>query len=324
MIHDPVEEQLKSNELGKLAIKSQPFLETYGNLLLGGIGAAIVIVLVASWTLYSQRQGQAVAWTMLAAAQTQEMTDPGGAAVEEYANVAESYRSTAAGQWARLRECELLLDSGIQNMFINREAALADLKRAQTGLEEVLSPGSPAVAECRERAQFRLGQVLETTSQGDTKPAIEAYRKVLADFPDTIFKTTVEERIADLEKGSTKSFYEWFAAQAPKPPEIRGPRDGSAAPQDPFKELTSGAGSTAPATTTTAAPAATAPTTEGASPTTDTPPTAPTSDAAAAPEASATPAASTEASAGADGAPAEPAAPAAPATAPEGTAPVQP
>lgn len=299
MSQNTVENQLKTNELGKLATRVQPWAEEHGTKLLAGLGVALVLAGITWWVMSARTQAQAVGWTRLAMARTAERSASPGQSVEEYSNVAQDFRGSAAGAWARLRECELLLETGVQNLFLNRDAATVDLKRARTGLEENLAPGSGANPECLAQSQFRLAQVIESTAAGDLTEAIAAYRKAISDYPTTIFKVSAEERIEDLERGATKSFYEWFALQAPKPPELKMPRDGAAgatstgttAPVDPLSLLNSASPATtaAPATTgdlgATATPSVT---TEGAAVTS---PPAATAD----PAATTTPEAPTEA-----------------------------
>jgi hypothetical protein len=105
-------------------------------------------------------------------------------------------------------------------MFTNREIAVADLKRARESFDSLLHDKT-APPLVRERALWGLALTLETVCDADTQKPIEAYERLLSDFPDTIFKSVAEERIRSLKKPSTRDFYSWFSKEKPKPPEAR-------------------------------------------------------------------------------------------------------
>ena len=108
-------------------------------------------------------------------------------------------------------------------MFTNRELALTDLKSARQGFESLLQEKG-VTPSIRERALWGLALCLESTCDGNTTKAIEAYEKLLSDFPETIFKAVADDRIASLKKEGSKEFYTWFSKENPKPPEAR-PQD---------------------------------------------------------------------------------------------------
>jgi len=211
--------ELQQNDLARVAMKTTGFLEQHGTKIVGAIAVAVVIAIVGlAWNLTTSAS-QSTSWTALAAADT----------LEDYGSVADRYGDTAAGAWARLRESELTLESGVKLSFRDREAGNADLKRAQEGFQEVIK-SSNAVPEARERALFGLGRAEEALSKGDTEPAIAAYKKLVADFPDSIYKTYAQQRITKLETGAAKAFYTWWGQQNPQPQQLPRPADGAAAP----------------------------------------------------------------------------------------------
>ncbi|HAH45382.1 MAG TPA: hypothetical protein DCM07_11120, partial [Planctomycetaceae bacterium] len=86
-------------------------------------------------------------------------------------------------------------------------------------------------SEIRERALFGLARTEDTMSDGDLKAATELYKKLIQEFPDSIFRKLAEQRVkveegekvAALEQKSTQSFYKWFHAQSPKPGDRQQP-----------------------------------------------------------------------------------------------------
>ncbi|HTN04273.1 MAG TPA: hypothetical protein VL132_20445, partial [Planctomycetaceae bacterium] len=164
---------LHEHELGKLAVKTQTVLEKHGIAIAAAFAAVLLALIVGGWWTMTASNATAAHWTELAAAGTSE----------EFGAVADKLKGTAPGYWARLREGELVLDEALPKMFSDREAGLADMKRCQTAFQEVLDAGSAAPEPVRERALFGLARVLETTSNGDTEPAIKTWQRLVTEFP---------------------------------------------------------------------------------------------------------------------------------------------
>ena len=72
---------LQTNDLGKLMVQAEPFVEKYGAKILGGIGALIVLLIVLIIWNSQKTSAQSEAWTRLAAA----------GSTEDFENVAEDY-----------------------------------------------------------------------------------------------------------------------------------------------------------------------------------------------------------------------------------------
>jgi hypothetical protein len=207
--------ELQTHELQKLTVRARPFLEVYGKILLGLAAALVVAVLVGIWWVSSSRAQGSVAWTQLLEARS----------AEDFASVADKHPGTPAASWAKLRAAEMHLESGVQLLFTNREAGLADLKAARESFEALVGQAS-LPQEIRERALFGLGRTLESLSTGDTGEAVAVYQRLVNEFPNSMFAGVTKRRIETLETGGAKEFYDWFAQQNPKPPEPAKPRDG--------------------------------------------------------------------------------------------------
>lgn len=205
--------QLLTNDLQTASIKTASFIETHaitvvaavcGLLLVGGIGY-----------FWSQAGGaeNEEAWYRLDTAKN----------LEEFDEVARKYKGTPPAIWARLQVAEQNLQNAIPLMFTNRELAVNDLKSAATDFEALLAENKvPAAA--RERALWGIARCLETTCDGDTTKAIEAYQRLIREYPDTIYKLAAEDRIQALKSPNAADFYAWFSKENPKPQEVR-PKD---------------------------------------------------------------------------------------------------
>lgn len=218
--------ELQTNELGKLAEKASAGFDQYYNQILYGMCALLLVT--AGWVYWTRTSAatEASAWADVNSCQTPE----------EFADVAKRHPNTAAATWAKLHEADGYLQSGGQAAFSNREASVTDLKKAEKIFEELAASRS-APADVRERAQFGLARALESQA-GDVGPAIAAYETLLKNFPNTFYKSEVEERIKSLGSSTSQSFYAWFEKQNPKPdapasPHDTGPAEGSGEPSLP-------------------------------------------------------------------------------------------
>ncbi|MBS0204953.1 MAG: hypothetical protein JSS49_18755 [Planctomycetes bacterium] len=207
-------QRLKTNELGQTVQVVGHRLEEHATKIVAGICGLLLVAAAVTWWSRQSSATSIKAWTRLESAENEK----------DFGEVADDFKGTVAGRWARLRESELYLQSGLPLLFTDRESALTDLKKAREGFAAaaVNSPPEPAI---QERALWGLAQTLEATSDGDTTKAVDAYERLLKELPDTFYKSAATQRIAALKTGGAKDFYEWFAKQNPKPTEAR-PKDG--------------------------------------------------------------------------------------------------
>lgn len=194
---------------------------------------ALVVVGVAY--LFWQRSGKSqnsAAWTSF-----MECKSP-----EDYLAVAEKHAGSSVGEWARLEAGKLFISEGLSQSLTNREASDASLKNAQKAYETLLNKKTSP--ELRQEALYGLATCLEALSDGNNKPATEAYEALLKEYPNTPHKLWAESRISELKSGNSQSFYAWFRQQNPKPADRPGPRDipalDSLAPELNLPDVTEG------------------------------------------------------------------------------------
>jgi hypothetical protein len=126
--------------------------------------------------------------------------------------------------WAWINAGEMFLHNGIELSFSSRTVALADLEKAQNAFEQVLNNTS-AELDARERALNGLARTLEALSDGDTQPAIDAYKQLIEDFPESRFRRWAEFRIEELGSPAAQEFYAWYHEQSPDPADRPLPSD---------------------------------------------------------------------------------------------------
>ncbi len=127
--------------------------------------------------------------------------------------MAEAYPNAPAGLWARLTLADVQLSKGVNDLFEDRGDGEEALKEAVEAYQYVLAH-APRGSLLVERATYGLGEALE--SQNELSDAKAQYEAVVAKWPDGAYSTQAKQRLADLEKASTKQFYDWFAKQEPK------------------------------------------------------------------------------------------------------------
>ena len=222
--------QLLTNDLGVEIERTVGFFERHLGLLIGLISAALVLGGAIYWFTRTVESESAEGWTLLDTAQN----------LEEFGTVIDKFKGKPPAQWAQLFVAETNLKTGMPLMFSNREIAKTDIKSAREGFESLLQEKTDPMI--RERALWGLALCLETTSDGNTSKVIDAYQRLITEFPETIFKVVADDRIATLKKDAPKEFYAWFSKENPKPPEAR-PRDfkndesGLPAPSQPKEDL---------------------------------------------------------------------------------------
>jgi hypothetical protein len=207
--------RLHENELQRLAVhareRTRPFLDRYGTTLLLALAAVLVVVAAIVWWSKLSGASREAGWDELSAV----FRKPNGTA-EDFANVAELYPDTAVAAWAKLYEGEAHLDSGIESLFTDKQGAVRDLTDARTAFEAALE-SKKAGRELAVRALYGLARTLETTSDGDLKPALERYQQIADDYGDSVYATLAQQRIETLKSSDAKSFYAWFSKQEPAP-----------------------------------------------------------------------------------------------------------
>ena len=218
---------LQTNDLSKILVQAEPFMEQYGVKILVAAGAAFVLFI--GYLVWSSNRtcSEAEGWTRLAACTS----------TADFENVVEDFPGTKVADWALIHAAESHLQSGIRNSFSDRSAGGRDLEDAKEQFQKLLDSSS-TLPEIRERALFGMARTEESTSDGDLNNAIELYKKLIQEYPNSVFRKLAEQRVkpvkgekvAVLDQADTKNFYKWFHAQDPKPGDRQRPGFNMAMP----------------------------------------------------------------------------------------------
>lgn len=211
--------ELHTNELGRLTQELAPVLEPYGTKILIGVCAAAIVVGGIYVVRRNSRESAETAWNQFFAAQGSDALG----------TVADNFGGTNVAAFARLRESEAYLQEAVRLSFVDRPASAGEFKKAKESLDKLLSQSS-LPGELRERALIDRAKLAEATAAGKADEIVAAYKEVLTEFPDTVYKTSIERRIAELKHDE---FYAWFSKENPKPEDRKKPADGGLPPGHP-------------------------------------------------------------------------------------------
>lgn len=143
---------------------------------------------------------------------------------DDYTKVAEKFPGTTVEHWARLEAARRYVQTGVSQSQTNRVASDESLNNGKTQLEKLLNtPGTPE--EVREHALSQLAVCLESLCDGKTQTVVDAYEKLIKDFPTSQYVPWAKSRVEFLKKPSTAEFYTWFRTTKPAPTDRPKPQD---------------------------------------------------------------------------------------------------
>jgi hypothetical protein len=199
----------ETTKLEELLTHSKPWFERYATALIYGAAAVIALIAIVVWYYRQPKPGsQSTQELMLART------------AEEFRDVADSYPGTEIAIRARLRQADMMLATAFDSLYSNREVGVEELESAEAAYEN-LENRSDLPSDVRQRVLVGLARVTEARCDGSDKTvdaAVAAWQRVLDEYPDSeVFKSLAEDRIDQLPRESSRSFYAWFQAQNPKP-----------------------------------------------------------------------------------------------------------
>ncbi len=205
--------------LAKILKESKPWLEQYGTTIIYGVAAVLAVSAVV---VYIARRPPATAGESSGLLMASSL--------EEYQTVADSAPDSPIGTVARIRQAELSLNQAVGQLFTDREKSVESLDKAARTFEN-LADRKDLNSDLRERVLAGVARVLECRCDGTdatVSPAIEAWEKLLKEYPDSKkFKDIAESRVKALKSDKSKAFYAWFQTQNPKASDdLLLPQDG--------------------------------------------------------------------------------------------------
>lgn len=211
--------EAEKTELEKWIQSGLEKAKPYSNqLLMGVIG---LVVLVIAFTFWAQSTGSA------RTAQWEEFVEQ--RVPDDYLQLAKENPDSSVSSWALLQAGRGYLQEGMRNALTNREASDARLNEAVEAFDALVKKAD-APPKAREEALFGLATAKEVLSASDPGEAVQAYQKLIDDFPESRHVPWAQQRVQELNEDSTQQFYAWFREQNPKPEDR--PLPGDLLPQD--------------------------------------------------------------------------------------------
>lgn len=212
-----------------------------------GIVAGVILVAFVGYQLWSStsQQSQTEAW------QAYLRATAGTADVEPDVlnTVSSQHKGTMAAAWAKLRLADDKLNSGVAKLLgdelasgPNPSAAAADFSDARDLYQEVADSETAQSSDLiQQRATLGLARAYESMGDGTSlEKARELYKKITTAFPDGLYAQEAERRLEDLQRDSTKRFYDKLTAY--EPPQATGPGTPGVRPSDEFHFPAPGSG----------------------------------------------------------------------------------
>jgi len=208
--------ELQHNLLLDWLKNSSETIKPYTNAIIGVLVLALVAFFAWSWWSKQSAADKAAGWTAFFDARTTDKPS-------DLQDVAERYAGDTVAHWSQTVAADMNLATGCQELFQNKALANQHLQEARDGYMTVLDQTSNP--ELRQRATYGLGQSYEAMagtrqSQGELESAIEQYKKLVAEWPNSVYAYLAQQRLKALERDETKEFYDAFAKY--EPPGQRG------------------------------------------------------------------------------------------------------
>lgn len=214
--------ELETNDLADWLGHSIERTRPYFSAITAGVVAVVVIVGAVAVLRYRSQVRQAEGWDRYQGA----MLSGDSAALE---GVATEFSGTPVGVWARLQIADTHLINGTSALFSDREQARSELLKAVDAFKAARDETrTPLLAQ---RAWFGLARAHESLDELDR--AREAYQAIIDRWPESALAEASKSRLDDIERDSTKRFYDWFAQQSPSPITSGGPGDADGPLFDP-------------------------------------------------------------------------------------------
>jgi len=208
--HSPPEQ----TELAHWFIDLQRKIEPHTNKIVLAVILATIGIVGYQVMNRSAAARKSAAWSQFATCTT----------AESFEDLADDNVGTEIEAWARLEAAREFIQTGVNLSMTNRKSSDENLNNGKAQLDKLLNAANTP-EDVREQALSQLAVCLEALSDGDEKPAIEAYEKLLSQFPDSHYAGWAKHRIEELKKPATSEFYAWFRKAQPAPPERPKPQD---------------------------------------------------------------------------------------------------
>ena len=192
--------ELQENTLAHWLERQVNAIAPYSKAIFGTVLAVVVLGALFAFNQQRTAQKERAIWASYLQAAMSGNHD-------KLKELADEFPQAPAGQWARLSYADFKFAQGMNDLFRNGADARTAFQDCQGAYERLRSTARDA--DILARATFGLGKVYEGLS--DVAKAREEYQSVTKNWPGNRVSELATQRLADLDRSSTKEFYDWLA-----------------------------------------------------------------------------------------------------------------
>lgn len=134
-------------------------------------------------------------------------------ALNKFDDLSDDYSGTPIAFWSKLAAADIRLIEGTGQVFRDKPEAKDQIKRAAEGYESVYKQARDPLLQ--QRALYGLARAHE--SLNDLPEAQKEYQELAKRWPEGAYSEQARRRASDLERDTTRQFYDWFAKyESPK------------------------------------------------------------------------------------------------------------
>jgi len=238
--------ELQHNDLLESILKGYERIAPYKNAILG-VSVIVIVLLIARsfWNSYSTAQS-GEAWNSFGI----PMFRPDFAneqTIGVMQRTAQTYPRTPAAEWADVFAGDTALMIGTNKILTEKKVGIKYLTDARDLYAKALE--TLTIPAAREQAMFGKARAMESLIENKAQldEVLAVYQELNKSFPKGMFKVVAEQRIKQLQKNETLTFYETLAQYTPKPkaeslrsplgngPLSENPPDGPLVPTPPVR-----------------------------------------------------------------------------------------
>jgi Tetratricopeptide repeat len=212
--------ELQHNALEDYVVKFGQRVQPYVKAITGGILAVIVLIGTYFYLNHRADAERANAWD-----RTFQAIYSGDS--KELRSVVDAYPNTPAALWAQLELADRELAEGVAALFTEKSLGKNDIRTALDDYEAVQLSATDSLMQ--QHALYGIGRAQESLGQLDK--AKEAYKRLMDSYAEGPYYARAKQELENLDRDSTKSFYDWFANVEP------APRTSPSGGTSPFESL---------------------------------------------------------------------------------------
>ncbi len=215
--------ELQKNQLADWLTANVEKAKPYQNAILGVVLLVVVASVGYAWWSQRAKDKEAEGWDFFYAAMSEGGQQPG-----EFEDIIDQYPGAPVALWAAVIAGDLHLTQGCNTLLLDKTEANRQLHEAADLYLKLLD--ETRIPMLREQATFGLARAHEAL--GELKEAQQRYQELTEKWPQGSYAAVANARLKDLQKKSTKDWYDRFVSYTPTPSYSGGDSEGPIKPLD--------------------------------------------------------------------------------------------